>query len=71
MTLIPPGMANPLTYMDKYMYLPVSGITHQTAEAVSSKFAKGVLASVFLHRYNNPMQMKPKPDPETKPTDLK
>jgi hypothetical protein len=55
------------------MSLSVSGINHQTAEAVCSKFAKGVLAGVFLHRYNNQMQLKPEsdPDPEATPTDLK
>jgi hypothetical protein len=45
------------------MPLFVSRFTHQTAEAGCSIFGKGVFGSVFLHRYNNPMQMKPDPEP--------
>ena len=46
------------------MCLPVSVINYQYGEAVLPKFAKGWLMSVFLHRYNNPIQMKPKPNPD-------
>jgi hypothetical protein len=55
------------------MSLSVPGINYQSGEAVWSKFVKGWLGGVFLHRYNNPMQMKPKPNPATepRPTDLK
>jgi hypothetical protein len=53
-----------LPYRTKYKFLPVSAINHQYEEAMCSKLGKGVLETVFLHRYNNPMQMKPEPDPE-------
>ena len=46
------------------MSLAVPGSMSQTVEAVCSKLAKGVLADVFLHRYNNRTQLKP--DPKTK-----
>lgn len=39
-----------LTHKAKYMFLPVSGINNQSAEAVWQKFAKGWLGGVFLHR---------------------
>ena len=55
-----------LTYRTKYKFLPVSAINYQYGEAVYSKLGKGVFGSVFLHRYNNPMQMKPEPDPKAK-----
>jgi hypothetical protein len=43
------------------MCLVVSGINNQLAEAGWPKLGKGCPGSVFLHRYNNPIQMKPKP----------
>jgi len=42
------------------MCLPGLAVNYQYSEAVTSKFAKGWLMSVFLHRYNNPIQMKSK-----------
>jgi len=46
------------------MRLPVLAITSQCVNAVLSKLGKRCLEGVFLHRYNNPIQMKPKPNPE-------
>jgi len=46
------------------MSLPRRSVTHNYAEAVCAKLGKGVLGSVFLHRYNNRTQMKPNPGPE-------
>jgi len=45
------------------MSLAVLGINDQYGEAVFAKLGKGVLGSVFLHRYNNRTQMKPNPEP--------
>lgn len=47
-------------HITKYMCLSVLGINNQLIEAGWSKFAIGCPGSVFLHRYNNPIQMKPK-----------
>jgi hypothetical protein len=53
------------------MSLAHSGINHQYGEAVYSKLGKGVFGRVFLHRYNNPMQMKPNRILITTPADPK